>query len=320
LAIMIKVLLLALMFLAAVTSKVEDTSNSAEGQVSSNTKVVDGDTDTVGRRLLLNEEEPDVDNAISEERRRLSGCRDNSNGHCDSFGDCCPEYNNHKYWCGNYDTATFKSNQMCCACGGGINKGKARVQLKTTNSFVKIFDDDGTGAARDGSLWKPNKNKPWFGAVASHSYSTASHMEGVYAESNAFGMLKEPAYWQQIWNDRGSGACNDRSLWKAIPHDGYICLGHVGIGHGGCGTGRHFSNGHTVKNHHFPNYRCVKKEYVVRIHTEDLHRVWYDSGSGANDDASLWNYLSPNGYRLAFANRSHNRPSGPFYDFMPTLF
>jgi len=49
-------------------------------------------------------------------------CDDTSNGHCDSYGDCCDEYHDHKYWCGGYDTRHFKSNEMCCACGGGKKK------------------------------------------------------------------------------------------------------------------------------------------------------------------------------------------------------
>jgi hypothetical protein len=46
-------------------------------------------------------------------------CFDSSAGECDSYGDCCDEYHSHKYWCGAFDTSSFKSNEMCCACGGG---------------------------------------------------------------------------------------------------------------------------------------------------------------------------------------------------------
>jgi len=34
----------------------------------------------------------------------------------DDFGDTCLDYANHLSWCGNYDTDTFRSNEMCCAC------------------------------------------------------------------------------------------------------------------------------------------------------------------------------------------------------------
>lgn len=334
---MIKFILLALICYEARTmsSGVEsyvDSSNSAEEQVSSNTNSIDSENTegqvssnvqgAVGRRLLLNEKElvSDVDSVISGKRRNLSRCQDTSNGHCDSYGDCCDEYHQHVYWCGGYDTANFKSNKMCCACGGGSGKKKPQINLMTTTNLKKVFDDEGTGARHDGALWKPNNSSPWFSTVASNTYGGAQSRKGVYAQSNSVGMLKEPAYWEQIWNDRGSGACNDRSLWKAIPKSGYTCLGHVGIGWGGCRRGQNFPNNDIVRNRHFPNYKCVQSQHVVQISQSDLHRVWYDRGSGANDDASIWRYSSPNGYELAFANGSHHKPSGPFYDFKPSLF
>ncbi|MBT6143756.1 hypothetical protein HOH51_04580, partial [bacterium] len=43
------------------------------------------------------------------------------NGITDDYGDGCLDY--FQSWCGNYDTSTFLSNQMCCVCGGGSNYG-----------------------------------------------------------------------------------------------------------------------------------------------------------------------------------------------------
>ena len=42
-------------------------------------------------------------------------CEANDLAH-DDYGDTCLEYAHHLHWCGNYDTATFHSNEMCCAC------------------------------------------------------------------------------------------------------------------------------------------------------------------------------------------------------------
>ena len=34
----------------------------------------------------------------------------------DSFGDTCLDYADHPGWCGNYDSPTFQSLDLCCAC------------------------------------------------------------------------------------------------------------------------------------------------------------------------------------------------------------
>jgi hypothetical protein len=207
---------------------------------------------------------------------------------------------------------------MCCACGGGILP-KPVLKLTTTTEFHRIFDDRDTGSRVDGALWQPTTNYPWFSTVASNQYGSSEFrgtQKGVYATDNSGNMLKPPARWEKIWDDRGSGAPDDRSLWRAVPEPGYTCLGHVGKGR----RGEHFSNGASVRNSDFPNYRCVLSEYVRQIPQSALVQVWNDAGSGARDDASIWQYRSPNGYALAFGNKSHGKPSGPFYDFEHGFF
>merc|ERR1712060_896720 len=48
----------------------------------------------------------------------------------DSYEDSCEDYYGNKHWCGNYDTSDFKSNEHCCACGGGKG-GKPTCTFKT---------------------------------------------------------------------------------------------------------------------------------------------------------------------------------------------
>ena len=50
-----------------------------------------------------------------------SSCFDTDNGVTDSYGDSCTEYTSNPSWCNTYDTDTFISNEMCCACGGGTS-------------------------------------------------------------------------------------------------------------------------------------------------------------------------------------------------------
>ena len=44
-------------------------------------------------------------------------CLNSDNGEEDNQGNRCEDYNYD--WCGLYDTANFKSDEMCCVCGGG---------------------------------------------------------------------------------------------------------------------------------------------------------------------------------------------------------
>jgi hypothetical protein len=46
-------------------------------------------------------------------------CTDTDNGVTDSFGDSCADYSSNPSWCNSFDTDTFISGEMCCACGGG---------------------------------------------------------------------------------------------------------------------------------------------------------------------------------------------------------
>ena len=44
-------------------------------------------------------------------------CLNSDNGEKDSAGKGCEDYE--YYHCDQYDTANFKSDEMCCVCGGG---------------------------------------------------------------------------------------------------------------------------------------------------------------------------------------------------------
>lgn len=47
-------------------------------------------------------------------------CEDTNDGALDSDGFSCIWYDNDPSACGQYDTSTFISAQMCCSCGGGL--------------------------------------------------------------------------------------------------------------------------------------------------------------------------------------------------------
>lgn len=48
-----------------------------------------------------------------------SNIDDDGNILSDNWGDGCIEYEGHSSWCGNFNNATFFSDEQCCFCGGG---------------------------------------------------------------------------------------------------------------------------------------------------------------------------------------------------------
>ena len=63
------------------------------------------------------------------------GCTNTDNDAVDPYSDGCEEYVETPSWCGKYDGTGFSSNEMCCACGGGRDRGnKTNSDNSTTNS------------------------------------------------------------------------------------------------------------------------------------------------------------------------------------------
>jgi len=52
-------------------------------------------------------------------------CSNSNNGALDTAGDDCAYYVGNPWACGNWDDSDFRSNDMCCSCGGGNIANKA---------------------------------------------------------------------------------------------------------------------------------------------------------------------------------------------------
>ncbi len=106
------------------------------------------------------------------------------------------------------------------------------VVHKYVNAYVKIWDDSGSGAHEDVSIWRPLDFQSGYYplgdvAVGGHSQPkavaiTVSHL--------ASGALAPPAGFTEIWRDSGSGANGDVKIFRMNPRSGYVCLGHVAHG------------------------------------------------------------------------------------------
>jgi hypothetical protein len=148
-----------------------------------------------------------------------------------------------------------------------------RLSVQAVTAFNWIYDDYDTGAHSDVSVWRPNLSQtPGYyslGDVGMSARGAAPRMTFVVAgEGNT---LARPVDYHWLWDDGGSGGEHDVSFWDPVPPSGYTCLGSVANpGYGKPSTDL---------------IRCVKSEYVLPA---NIGWVWDDSGSGADNDITLW--------------------------------
>ncbi len=108
------------------------------------------------------------------------------------------------------------------------------------NEYNKIWDDRGSGAKQDVSIWRPVQSQS--GHFILGDIAVLGHgIPGAFGKGipSAFAMavraltagaLALPASATEIWRDSGSGARNDVKILRLNPWPGYTCLGHIAIG------------------------------------------------------------------------------------------
>ncbi|NEO33294.1 MAG: Vps62-related protein [Symploca sp. SIO3C6] len=115
------------------------------------------------------------------------------------------------------------------------------------------------------------------------------------------GALASPTDYTLIWNDAGSGASSDGSVWRPVCPPGYKALGDVVSG--------------SHKKPSTDEVKCVRETALSAALPGGF--IWNDAGSGANRDFSAWGiqrqaadseytYLSRG---LFYGAASHSRPT-----------
>ncbi|OHD12095.1 MAG: hypothetical protein A2086_04570 [Spirochaetes bacterium GWD1_27_9] len=161
--------------------------------------------------------------------------------------------------------------------------------IKFTYSFDNMWDDGGSGGDHDTIWWHP-KYDPTNGW-----YPVGSYIRGDYADANKNhavilvkdsknnGLLAKPTDYTLIYNDSGSGANRDGSVWLPIAPTGYVAMGIV------------VQSGHTKPSTDV--IRCVKKEYTVEGKSGNW--IYDDSGTGASMNLTVWDLIEPDNYPLS---------------------
>ena len=150
---------------------------------------------------------------------------------------------------------------------------KPGLDTTFTCSLIGAWNDKGSGADLDGFFYLPHVQGSEYliGGYGTQDkkLSSSDCVATVQGSEN----LAAPIAWELIWKDKGSGARQDGSMWRAIPPgDDYRCVGHVP------------QEGYNEPN--LPNYRCVYSSLTEKVVTSDL--IWSDKGSGAKKKVTMF--------------------------------
>lgn len=170
------------------------------------------------------------------------------------------------------------------------------LEFSTTSQFVRVWWDQKSGSHMDGAFYRPVPQSGYFlfGDYGQGNYSaptgtvTTVRVENDDPDHPA---LMPPVGFSQVWIDKGSGARDDGSFWAPIPPAGYVACGHVSQG------------GYDSPN--VPELRCLRFDLAKSVVLAG-NLIWNDSGSGANDDVSIYRNTVLN---TLYAILSHDTPS-----------
>ncbi|WP_199741898.1 Vps62-related protein [Corallococcus sp. CA047B] len=167
------------------------------------------------------------------------------------------------------------------------------LEVKATSRFTWVYDDHGTGATNDISVWRPDLSQsPGFFSLGDVAMSNRGQAPATTFLVRGEGdLLARPSNYTWTWSDSGSGGTHDVSFWEPVAPAGYTCLGHVAV------------LGYSKPSTDL--IRCVRSEYVLPANPA---WVWDDSGSGANDDIGVWQAVARD-HRGLPASTFVSRPS-----------
>lgn len=155
------------------------------------------------------------------------------------------------------------------------------LSVRFTDQFTWIWDDSGSGADDNGSFWMPAAPEGYYplGSCGVSGWGDPSGTKAavVVKDIDGTGVLSPPEDYVKIWDDSGSGADDNCSVWKPVPPEGYVALGVVA------------QLGYTKPDTDL--IRCVKSEYTATGKVGSW--VWDDSGSGGSYDFSAFRVEAP---------------------------
>lgn len=191
------------------------------------------------------------------------------------------------------------------------NNLKFRLEYRRLTNLEGCGSDQGSGASRDISFFRPLAaglgEYRWVGQSAQSNYGQLEAGSAVIIVKPSHPQaVAPPVGWEPVWNDKGSGADRDYSLWRPIAPVGYVALGHLarfGV-----------ADYNPPSSEETEGFVCVHESLVVDATSGSL--AWNDQGSGSNADGAIWDIV-PNdkGAGVAagtfFACQGYDTPQTP---------
>lgn len=183
-----------------------------------------------------------------------------------------------------------------------VQYGELRVAYTSTYGFV--YNDKGSGAVMDGAFWRPLTNLEGFRPLGSVVVSGYANLNGarstiVVSDGGQVGdgrpaAVVSPTGYARVWDDSGSSANRDGSVWRPIAPEGYLALGDVATG--------------TRSPPSLDAIWCVRADLVTSAAYGSM--VWRDKGSGGRHDISTWEVIG-DGVTVANTFRASNNQTSP---------
>ena len=180
------------------------------------------------------------------------------------------------------------------------------LQVATAPGYDASWNDDDSGADRDGAIWKPKSTAGFrpLAYIPTASWSFDHNIELLLVKTDQPGVVA-PLGYNWVYNDNDSGAKVDLSIWRPIAPAGYVCLGDVTSNNYGIAPSTDL-------------IRCVHQSYVEQA--PSVVFKWNDKGSGGKYDGSFWDSYNPNGSTHNIGalrgNRSHSQPNSGLFQLL----
>jgi hypothetical protein len=148
--------------------------------------------------------------------------------------------------------------------------------ITLTSAYDMRYPDDGSGAQMDGTFWHPRLEGGFrpLGSVCVPGYGDINNNRASMLVADAGnGAVAAPVGYTWIWDDSGSGADWDGSVWRPVAPAGYIALGDV-----------------ANSSHDPPSLNdvwCVRAD-LVTTGVFAGGAAWQDRGSGGHNDIAAW--------------------------------
>ncbi len=179
---------------------------------------------------------------------------------------------------GIISVSTFASAQQ-------VNENKiftnGDLEISFETEFHNMWDDRGSGSNRNGGFFRPKLDKfqgfHSLGDMAIGGYDPSGQVIAIARDKSAAqDILVAPTDYVFYYNDGGSGANRDGSMWHAKCPTGYVAMGSL-------------ANGPSKPS--LDAMRCIKEKYVKEATLSDY--IWDDKGSGGDRSMSAWKIKSP---------------------------